>query len=199
MPGRACVVLLALIALAGCAPMRVGFPNVTPGPPLTVPGWELRPDGDGPFPAVVLLHTCHGVSKSTHAWARWFRDRRYVALIVDSWAARGIGNECDEKTPDVPSTERFDDTAGALRFLHAQRFVDPNRIGVIGWSDGGVLSIAVVNGPRLERARRRGGTLEPPGFAAAIAVYPGGGYPLGNEPRARPLPGPLGGARAWAL
>src|SRR5256886_13548624 len=53
------------------------------------------------------------------------------ALIVDSWAARGIGNECDEKTPDVPSTERFDDTAGALRFLHAQRFVDPNRIGVI--------------------------------------------------------------------
>src|SRR5438034_8592693 len=97
MPGRACVVLLALIALAGCASTRVAFPNVTPGTPLRVPGWELRPDGDGPFPAVVLLHTCHGVSKSTHAWARWFRDRRYVALIVDSWAARGIGNECDEK------------------------------------------------------------------------------------------------------
>src|SRR2546426_5003746 len=71
MPGRACVVLLALIALAGCASTRVAFPNVTPGTPLTVPGWELRPDGDGPFPAVVLLHTCHGVSKSTHAWARW--------------------------------------------------------------------------------------------------------------------------------
>src|SRR5207302_1311967 len=80
-----------------------------------------------------------------------------------------------------PSTERFDDTAGALRFLHAQRFVDPNRIGVIGWSNGGVFSIAVVNGPSLERARRRGVTLEPPGFAAAIAVYPGGCYSLVNE------------------
>src|SRR2546430_14105667 len=102
------------------------------------------------------------------------------ALIVDSWAARGIGNECDEKTPDVPSTERFDDTAGALRFLHAQRFVDPNRIGVIGWSNGGVFSIAVVNGPSLERARRPGVTLEPPGLAAAVAVYPGGGYSLGS-------------------
>src|SRR2546430_14530535 len=97
------------------------------------------------------------------------------ALIVDSWAARGIGNECDEKTPDVPSTERFDDTAGALRFLHAQRFVDPNRIGVIGWSNGGGFSIAVVNGPRLERAPRRGGPPGPPGLAAAVALLPGRG------------------------
>ena len=193
------MVLLAVIDLAGCASTRVAFPNVTPGTPLTVPGWELRPEGDGPFAAVVLLHTCHGVSKSTHAWARWFRDRRYVALIVDSWAARGIGNECDEKTPDVPSTERFDDTAGALRFLHAQRFVDPNRIGVIGWSNGGVFSIAVVNGPSLERARRRGVTLEPPGFAAAIAVYPGGCYSLVNELVTRPLLVLMGDADDWTL
>src|SRR5437899_10970128 len=197
MPRRACRALLTVIALAGCVSTRVAFPNVTPGTPLRVPGWELRPDGDGPFPAVVLLHTCHGVSKSTHALARWFRDHRYVALIVDSWAARGIGNECDEKTPDVPSTERFDDTAGALRFLHAQRFVDPNRIGVIGWSNGGVFSIAVVNGPSLERARRRGVTLEPPGFAAAIAVYPGGCYSLVNELVTRLLLVLMGDADHW--
>src|SRR2546430_17261396 len=88
------------------------------------------------------------------------------ALIVDSWAARGIGNECDEKTPDVPSTERFDDTAGALRFLHAQRFVDPNRIGVIGWANGGVFSIARVNGPSLRGGRSRGVTPERPRVAA---------------------------------
>src|SRR5437867_9813743 len=54
------------------------FPTRRSSDLLTVPGWELRPDGDGPFPAVVLLHGCHGVSTSTHAWARWFRDRRYV-------------------------------------------------------------------------------------------------------------------------
>src|SRR5439155_1333115 len=79
-----------------------------------------RPAGEGPFPAVVLLHGCHGVSASTRDWAGWFRERGYVALIVDSWAARGIGRGCDADTPDLPSTERFDDTGGALRFLQAQ-------------------------------------------------------------------------------
>src|SRR5207244_3676209 len=157
------------------------FPNVTPGAPLRVPGWELRPAGGGPFPAVVLLHGCHGVSASTRDWAGWYRERGYVALIVDSWAARRIGHGCDADTPDLPSTERFDDTGGALRFLHAQPFVDRSRIGVIGWSNGGVFAIAAVNGPSLERARRRGVTLPPPGFAAAIGVYPGGCYSLVNE------------------
>jgi len=139
------------------------------------------------------------VSASSHDWARWFRERGYVALIVDSWAARGIGNGCDAKTPDLPSTERFDDTGGALRFLHTQPFVDPARIGVIGWSNGGVFSIAAVNGPSLERARRRGVTLSPPGFAAAIAVYPGGCYSLVNELVTRPLLVLMGDADDWTL
>src|SRR5438128_6341670 len=86
-----------------------------------------------------------------------------------------------------------------LKKIHAQRFVDPNRIGVIGWSNGGVFSIAVVNGPSLERARRRGVTLEPPGFAAAIAVYPGGCYSLVNELVTRPLLVLMGDADDWTL
>jgi len=197
MPRRPSVALLAVFALVGCASTRVAFPNLTPGAPLRVPGWELRPAGGGPFPAVVLLHGCHGVSASTRDWAGWFRERGYVALIVDSWAARRIGHGCDADTPDLPSTERFDDTGGALRFLHAQPFVDRSRIGVIGWSNGGVFSIAAVNGPSLERARRRGVTLSPPGFAAAIAIYPGGCYSLVNELVTRPLLVLMGDADDW--
>src|SRR2546429_9875429 len=90
MPRGASVALLAVVVLAGCASTRVAFPNVTPGAPLRVPGWELRPAGEGPFPAVVLLHGCHGVSASPHDLARWFRGRGYVALIVDSLAAPGV-------------------------------------------------------------------------------------------------------------
>src|SRR5256886_12289522 len=162
MPRRPSVALLAVFALVGCASTRVAFPNLTPGAPLRVPGWELRPAGGGPFPAVVLLHGCHGESASTHDWARWFRERGYVALIVDSWAARGIGNGCDAKTPDPPSTQRFDDTGGALRFLHTQPFVDPARIGVIGWANRGVFSTPPVERPSPERARGARGTPSPP-------------------------------------
>jgi len=97
--------------------------------------------GDGPFPAVVLLHGCHGVSASTRAWARWFRERGYVALIVDSWRAWDRGG-CDAKTPDLPSTERFDDTGGAALPSARSGFVDRSRIGVMGCRTAVVFSIA---------------------------------------------------------
>src|SRR5437899_276283 len=45
MPGRACVVLLVLIALAGCASTRVVFPNVTPGTPGFAAAIAVYPGG----------------------------------------------------------------------------------------------------------------------------------------------------------
>jgi dienelactone hydrolase len=197
MPRLAWAALAASVLLAGCAP-ALSFPNATASKPLSVPAYEARPDGRGPFPAVVLMHGCHGVSQSTRDWGRWFRDRGYVALIVDSWAARGIKDGC-LPGPDIPSTERFDDAVGALRWLHSRPYVDPRRVGAIGWSNGGVFAIALVNGPSLERAKRRGVEMPAPGFAASVAVYPGGCYSLVNEQVVRPLLLLIGDADDWTL
>lgn len=196
---RALAVLFVWAAVAGCATARVSFPNATPGKPLEVPAWEYRPEGAGPFPALVLLHGCDGVSASTHEWGRWFRGQGYVALVVDSWEPRGIGRGCDANAPDLPNTERFDDAAGALRFLQERPDVDRERIGAIGWSNGGVFAIAVINGPSLERQRRRGVTLPEPGFRAAVGVYPGGCFSLVNELVTRPLLVLLGDADDWTV
>lgn len=196
---RALGVLLLSAAVAGCAAAGVSFPNATPAKPLEVPAREYRPEGPGPFPALVLLHGCHGVSASTHEWGRWLRDEGYVALVVDSWRARGIGRGCDADTPELPNTERFDDAVGALRYLHARPYVERARIGAIGWSNGGVFAIAAINGPSLERARRRGVTLPEPGFRASVAVYPGGCFSLVNELVTRPLLVLLGDADDWTV
>src|SRR2546422_2316465 len=118
---RALSALLASTVIAGCAATSLSFPNATPGKSLVVPAWEERPEGPGPFPAVVLLHGCHGVSESNHEWSRWFRDQGYVALIVDSWSPRGYGKTCDPKLPDIPNTDRFDDAVGALRLLQDRK------------------------------------------------------------------------------
>jgi dienelactone hydrolase len=189
--------LVASVFLAGCAP-ALSFPNATVSKPLTVPAYESRPQGPGPFPAVVLLHGCHGISRSTHDWARWLRDRGYVALVVDSWAPRGIDEACTPG-PDIPNTERFDDAVGALRWLHTRPYVDRRRVGVIGWSNGGVFAMAVVNGPSLERARGRGVELPAPGFVASVAIYPGGCYSLVDQQVVRPLLVLIGDADDWTV
>jgi dienelactone hydrolase len=194
---RSLSALCASILIAGCASTNLSFPNATPGTPLTVPAWEERPTGSGPFPAVVLMHGCAGISESNHEWSRWFRDQGYVALLVDSWTPRREGKECSPSMPDVPNTERFDDAIGALRLLQAKPYVDPARVGVVGWSNGGVFSVAVINGPSLERARRRGVVLPEPGFRAAIGFYPGGCYSLVNELVTRPLLVMIGDADDW--
>lgn len=199
MPRPALATLVSAVVLAGCAQPVVHFRNATPLSPLRVPAHVVRPAGAGPFPAVVLLHGCHGVSASTHDWARWFAERGYVALVVDSWRARGVPDGCVPWAPQTKNTERFDDAVGALRFLHRQPDVDRARIGVIGWSNGGVFSTALVNGPSLERARRRGVTLPEPGFRAAVGVYPGGCYSLTRELVTRPLLVLLGGADDWTI
>jgi dienelactone hydrolase len=202
MPRHAWAVLAASVLLAGCVRSTVSFsfPNATPGQPRTVPAVEARPDGAGPFPAVVLMHGCHGVSASTRQWAGWFRERGYVAVIVDSWAARGITKETGcVPGDDIPSTERFDDAVGALRWLHTRPYVDARHIGAIGWSNGGVFSMALINGPSLERARRRGVELPPPGVVASVAMYPGGCYSLVDEQVVHPLLLLIGDADDWTL
>jgi dienelactone hydrolase len=188
--------LAASVVLAGCAGSAVSFPNATPAKPLTISGREVRPDGAGPFPAVVLMHGCHGVSDSNRQWAEWFRARGYVALVVDSWTPRGIVNGC-QPGPDIPSTERFDDAVGALRWLQARPYVDRRHIGIIGWSNGGVFALAAINGPSLERARRRGVEMPEPGYAASVAVYPGGCFSLVKEQVVRPLLLLIGDVDDW--
>jgi dienelactone hydrolase len=192
-----------MVILGGCAGGAVRFPNAEPRQPLDVPGVVYPPGGKGPFPAVVLLHGCHGVLPSTHEWARWLRARGYVALVVDSWAARGITTGlregCRADEPDLPPQERFVDALGALRFLQGRPDVDPARVGVIGWSNGGAFAMGVVLASRLQRARERGVALPEPGFRAAVAVYPGGCRSGRNDVLGRPLLVLIGGADDWTL
>jgi len=193
--------MVLLLLSSGCAARggtsAVRFTNLTPAAPVAIDATLVRPAGNGPFPAVIQLHGCAGLEPQSYRWARWLAERGYVSLVVDSYGPRGVKGDCRTGPDEPPITARFDDAMGALRYLQAQPFVRPDRIAAIGWSQGGVYAMAVINGPSLERAKQRGVELPAVGFAAAIAFYPGGCKSLIDEQVIRPLLVLIGGADDW--
>jgi dienelactone hydrolase len=192
-------ILLLTTTLCSACSGPISFESATPKAPDRVEGRLVKPGGTGPFPALVLFHGCHGVSPQVHAWGRWLADRGYVAFVVDSYGPRKEPADCkdDPGGGGMPNTTRFDDAIGALRYLQTQPFVVPNRVAAFGWSQGGEFAMSVINGPTLDRARARGVALPPVGYAAAIAMYPGGCRDYARELVVRPLLLLIGGADDW--
>lgn len=54
----------------------------------------FKPAGAGPFPAVVLHHSCGGIRTEIRDWARLALDRGYVVFVLDSLGPRGLKTNC---------------------------------------------------------------------------------------------------------
>jgi dienelactone hydrolase len=152
-----------LLLLAGCAARAVPFP-ATPAPGSVYHALH-RPDGGGPSPAVVLLHTCAGIRAHIAAWAHRLTERGYVALVVDSFTPRGARTVCD--TWAVSVDEVAADAFAALAHLRARPDVDPARVGVMGFSYGAMAALRVASA-----SYRRSVLGQAPGFRASVAFYP---------------------------
>lgn len=132
----------------------------------TVSGYLMKPDGNGRFPAVVLLHGCGGIVEQELAWRQWLRDRGFVSLSVDSFTPRGVSSICGQPGL-VDVTARITDAFGGLDYLAAQPFVDRSRIAVMGFSNGGLVTLSIVASPSW--ISRPAGS---PQFGSAITLYP---------------------------
>ncbi len=130
-----------------------------------IQGYLSRPPGDGPFPAIVHLHGCGGLTAQRRKldgeqFTRW----GYVTLIVDSFTTRGIKDACAGQV--LPA--RHADAMGALIYLSKLPFVDPNRIAVVGYSQGGIAALEIASAQPAQ-------ILDVPQamkFKAAVAYYP---------------------------
>lgn len=155
----ASIALGFVIFLAGCV-SHVTFPSAA-ARNVELTGHLYRPDGNGPFPAMVLLHACGGLSNHVLGWASWLKDEGYVALAIDSLRPRGTRDVCG--SPLNPSiSDVLQDAFGALAYLRSLPFVDPGRIGVIGWSYGATAALWANFSGRPGKE-----------FQATVAFYPG--------------------------
>ena len=139
----------------------VEFESPLAAPPA-LQGYLRQPNGAGPSPAVVLLHSCDGNwQRLDERWGRRIASWGYVTLTVDSFGPRGIKDACGSGAPVALAFDAY----RALNFLAQQPSVDPARVAVLGFSQGGWLALSSVERGIIEQISHNK-------FRAAIAFYP---------------------------
>jgi dienelactone hydrolase len=170
----------ALFAAATrCFGAEVLIPTLADSAPRQIPAEVLKPEGPGPFPAVVILHDCSGLGpRSSGAPKRWAAElvpKGYVAILPDSFSPRGHpGGICtvppQQRHPGVTPVHRADDAYATLAYLRTLPYVDGNRVAVMGGSHGGASTLAAMVAPQAKDK----------GFLAAVALYPACAMTMGG-------------------
>jgi len=179
--------ILLAASFASAEPRTVHFQSEDHQTELVA--YLFEPATPGAHPAIVLLHgragaysslangvyTAATLSKRHKAWGQFWAERNYAALLVDSFGPRGYpagfpkGSYQDRPAAVSEQTIRPLDAYAALLFLQRRPGVLKDRIGVQGWSNGGMTVLAAMSdqSPGLPAAG--------PKFRAALAEYPGCG------------------------
>ena len=166
---------------------KLGIPVETKTEPsIPLNGYLAKPVGEGPFPAVILLHGCAGVTESSEVWSDRLVAWGYVVLTVDSLTPRGEKYICGREVA-VPAWIRTLDAYGAKRYLSSRSFVNSSRIAAMGMSLGGNVVLQVI-----KKSTSKNLAMEP--FRAAVALYP---YCKKPEPINTPTLILIGAADQW--
>lgn len=180
---------LCFLFLGGClgTTASLSIPTMSPtGTPEGISATLLKPEGPGPFPAVVIMHDCSGLGpRSSGAPSRWASEllrRGYVIVIPDSFTTRGhAAGVCTDPSPgraEVSPFRRVRDAYAALAFVRTLPYVDGSRVGLMGGSHGGTTTLASMVAPEYDRELP--GHEKQAGFTAAVALYPGCATRLGG-------------------
>ena len=138
------------------------------------------PEGEGPFPVVIAIPGCSGVSlngletdegrpgdegdklfrRHYPRMAERLKEGGFLILLIDYLTAEGVPNTCGWEIHPKRVGEYVQE---AISFAKTITNGDSTRINVIGWSHGGEGVLAWL--ANLDK--------EPNGVVSAVAIYPG--------------------------
>src|SRR3972149_4810873 len=196
---------LALALLAGCSPEPAPAPTTPPPPAPRGPGlgpgggafsrgsgevafssgseqvvaYLARPKGQGPFPALVVIHEWWGLNPQIRGMADQLSRQGYLSLAVDLYRGKQTDNpeQAHELMRGLPEDRALRDLAAAFAYLKTSPEVKPDRIGSIGWCMGGGYSIKLaVAEPTLAACAAYYGPLPTERESLAALKGPGLGF-----------------------
>lgn len=184
--GRVARLIGLVFLLTGFSSSDIAFKSLSVAGPSD--GVEIsavlgRPDGVGPFPAVVMIPACTGLTETLSVdWTRVLVGAGYVTIALENLKPRNMKHCLSNGPQGRPFASWIGDAYGALDYLSRQPYVDINRVAVAGFSNGGIIlskymaeNLATPSGHR---------------FKAMISVYAHcngdqrpGSAPVGGTPR----------------
>ena len=173
---KATLIVIATFSLSTVfAPLRAEESSAKPAEIVEIPlnplpfvlsGSLRRPDGEGPFPAVILLPACgHLAGSVDQVWGQALLAWGYVTLTLDVFTPRGVVGQKTCLYPAPPGLA--EDVYRGLNVLAARKFVDQKHVFVVGFGRSSSLVFAAVERDGVERTAKRR-------FRGAIAFYPPG-------------------------
>ncbi len=150
------------------------IPGVNNGP--DVRAYVAKPDGEGPFPTVIMIHEFYGLNESIVGKADLLAQEGYLVIAPDtfrgsttSWIPRAIYQVISTKPEDANA-----DLDSVYAWLESQPDVDSDRIAIAGFCYGGRTSLVY----SLHNSR----------LAATVIFY---GSPETDAAVLKKLPGPV--------
>lgn len=183
---RVAFVAALVVLLSGFTSTEISFKSLSvagASDGVEIPAMLGRPDGAGPFPAVVMLPACLGLNPELGGdWARMLAAAGYVSIALENVKPRDMKNCISRGPRNRPWESWIGDAYGALDYLSRQGFVDARRVAVAGFSNGGIILSKYMASDLATPSGHR--------FKAMISIYAHcngdgrvGGAPVAGSPR----------------
>ena len=121
---------------------NVTIPGTNGGP--DVRAYVAKPEGQGPFPTVIMIHEFWGLNESITGKADLLAEEGYLVIAPDTfrgsttgWLPRAIYQVVSSKPENINA-----DLDSVYAWLESQLDVDPDRIAIAGFCFGGRTSLA---------------------------------------------------------
>lgn len=184
--GRVVILIGLVVLLSGFSSSEITFKSLSVAgrsDGADIPAALGRPDGTGPFPAVVMIPTCAGLTETFSAdWARVLVGAGYVTVAIENLRPRSMKHCLSNGPMGRPFASWIGDAYGALDWLSRQPYVDVGRVAVAGFSNGGIILSKYMAEDLATPSGHR--------FKAMISVYAHcngdrrpGGAPVDGTPR----------------